>query len=155
MSERSAILLFDGTCGLCAKSVQFVLARERRRRTLRFAALQSTLGRDVQQRHPEIANVDSIIWFEPATDALPESVYVRSDASLRTLGYLGGVWSMVAAAGRLVPPFVRDRVYDLIAKHRHSLVRADASCLLPTPEQRARFIGRIFADEESTEGNGR
>jgi predicted DCC family thiol-disulfide oxidoreductase YuxK len=154
MSERSAILLFDGTCGFCAKSVQFVLSRERRRRTLRFAALQSTLGRDVQQRHPELANVDSVIWFEPAADDQPESVHVRSDASLRALRYLGGPWSSLAVAGRLVPPFVRDAVYDLIAKHRHRLVRPDASCLLPTPEQRARFIGGLFADEESTRGNG-
>jgi predicted DCC family thiol-disulfide oxidoreductase YuxK len=140
MSERSAILLFDGTCGLCAKSVQFVLTRERRRHSLRFAALESTLGREVRERHPELANVDSIIWFEPATDHQPESVHVRSDASLLTLDYLGGVWSVIAIAGRLVPAFVRDRVYDLIARHRHRLVRADASCVLPTLEQRVRFI---------------
>jgi predicted DCC family thiol-disulfide oxidoreductase YuxK len=140
MSERPAILLFDGTCGLCARSVQFVLTRERRRHSLRFATLQSALGQDVQRRHPELANVDSVIWFEPATDGLPESVHIRSDGALRTLRYLGGVWSALGVAGRLVPAFVRDRVYDLIARHRHQLVRADASCLLPTPEQRARFI---------------
>ena len=144
MSERSAILLFDGTCGFCAKSVQFVLTRERRRQSLRFAALQSALGQDVQRRHPELATVDSIIWFEPATDGLPESVHTRSDAALRTLRYLGGVWSALGVAGRLVPAFVRDRVYDVIARHRHRLVRADASCLLPTPEQRARFIDGVF-----------
>ena len=144
MSERSAILLFDGTCGFCAKSVQFVLTRERRRHSLRFAALQSALGQHVQQRHPELANVDSVIWFEPATDGLPESVHVRSDAALRTLRYLGGVWSALGVAGGLVPGFVRDRVYDLIARHRHRLVRADASCLLPTPEQRARFVDGVF-----------
>jgi predicted DCC family thiol-disulfide oxidoreductase YuxK len=140
MSERTAVLLFDGTCGFCARSVQFVLEREQHRRWLRFAALQSTLGQEVQQRHPELANVDSVIWFEPASDGRPESVYVRSDAALRTLRYLGGVWSALGVVGRLVPAFVRDRVYNLIAKHRHRLMRGDASCLLPTPEQRARFI---------------
>jgi len=140
MSERSAVLLFDGTCGLCARSVQFVLAREQRRRSLRFAALQSAFGQEVQRRHPELSNVDSVIWLEPATDGRPESVYVRSDAALRTLRYLGGVWSALGAVGRLVPAVMRDRVYDLIAKHRHRLVRADASCLVPTADQRARFI---------------
>lgn len=140
MSERSAVLLFDGTCGLCARSVQFVLAREQRRRSLRFAALQSTFGQEVQRRHPELVNVDSVIWLEPATDGRPESVHVRSDAALRSLRYLGGVWSALGFVGRLVPAFVRDRVYDLIAKHRHRLMRADASCLVPTPEQRTRFI---------------
>lgn len=140
MSDRGAILLYDGTCGFCAKSVQFVLARERRDGTLRFAALQSAIGIDVQSRHPELADVDSVIWFEPANDAGPESVYVRSAAALRTLRYLGGLWGAVGTAATLVPPFIRDRVYDLVARHRHKLVRADASCLLPTPEQRARFI---------------
>lgn len=144
MNERPAILLFDGTCGLCAKSVQFVLTRERRRHTLRFATLQGALGQDVQQRHPELANVDSVIWFEPAMNGLPESVHVRSDAALRGLRYLGGMWSALGVAGRLVPAFVRDRVYDLIATHRHRFVRADASCLLPTPEQRGRFIDGVF-----------
>ena len=147
MSEQSAVLLFDGTCGLCAKSVQFVLARERRRRSLRFAALQSTFGQEVQKRHPELANVDSVIWLEPASDGRPESVHVRSDAALRTLRYVGGVWSVLGVAGRLVPALVRDRVYDLVAKHRHSLVRADPSCLLPTPEQRARFIDGLFGPQ--------
>ena len=140
MSERSAVLLFDGSCGLCARSVQFVLAREQRRRSLRFAALQSIFGQEVQRRHPQLSNVDSVIWLEPATDGRPESVHVRSDAALRTLVYLGGVWSALGFVGRLVPAVVRDRVYDLIAKHRHRLTSADASCILPTPEQRTRFI---------------
>jgi len=140
VSERSAVLLFDGNCGLCARSVQFVLARERRRRSLRFAALQSSFGQEVQRRHPELSNIDSVIWFEPATGGRPESIHVRSDAALRTLGYLGGVWSALGFMGRLVPAIVRDRVYDLIAKHRHHLMDAHASCLLPTPEQRTRFI---------------
>src|SRR5262249_40522259 len=140
MSERSAVLLFDGTCGLCAKSVQFVLAREQRRRSLRFAPLQSTFGQEVQQRHPELANVDSVIWFEPATDGRPEAVRIRPDAALGTLRFRGGFWGALGAVGRVVPLFGRARVYDLIAKHRHKLVRGDASCLLPTLEQRARFI---------------
>ena len=140
MSDRDAILLYDGTCGFCAKSVQFVLARERQNGRLRFAARQSALGVDVQSRHPELADVDSMIWFEPASGGRAESVLVRSAAALRALRYLGGGWGALSAVGTLVPPFIRDRVYDLVARHRHKLVRADAACLLPTPEQRARFI---------------
>ena len=70
------------------------------------------------------------------------SAVLLFDGTLRTLGYLGGVWSALGVVGRLVPAFVRDRVYDSIAKHRHRLTRADASCILPTPEQRTRFIER-------------
>ncbi|HEY9225860.1 MAG TPA: DCC1-like thiol-disulfide oxidoreductase family protein [Gemmatimonadaceae bacterium] len=140
MGERSAILLYDGTCGFCAQSVQFILAREGERRTLRFAALQSRVGAEVQRRHPKLADVDSMIWFEAAEGGRPEIIYVRSAAALRILDYLGGVWRPLSLVGGIVPRFVRDWVYDLIAKHRHKITRADPSCLLPTPEQRARFI---------------
>jgi len=140
MSEHSAILLYDGTCGFCAKSVQFVLAREKRRHSLRFAPLQSDLGTEVQQRHPELVGVDSVIWLEPAVGGAPESVSVRSTAVFHVMRYLGGVWSVLAGLGSVVPRFARDAVYDLIARHRHKIIRADPSCLLPSPEQRARFI---------------
>ena len=140
MSDQSAILLYDGTCGFCAKSVQFVLAREKRRHTLRFAPLQSDLGVDVQRRHPELVGVDSVIWLEPAAGGAPESVSVRSTAVFHVLRYLGGVWTVLAGLGSIVPRFVRDAVYDLVARHRHKIIRADPSCLLPSPEQRARFI---------------
>jgi predicted DCC family thiol-disulfide oxidoreductase YuxK len=140
MSEQSAILLYDGTCGFCAKSVQFVLAREKRRHTLRFAPLQSDLGMEVQRRHPELVNVDSVIWLEPGADGRPESVSVRSNAVFHTLRYLGGMWTILAALGSIVPRSLRDAVYDFVARHRHKIIRADPSCLLPTPDQRARFI---------------
>lgn len=139
MTRVSAILLFDGTCGFCARSVQFVLARERRHRTLRFASLQSSAGLEVRRRHPELAAVDSVIWLE-TSEAGAERVLVRSSAGLRVLRYLGGVWSVAAALGTMVPRPIRDAVYDLIARHRHTIVRDAPSCLLPTPEQRARFI---------------
>ena len=65
---------------------------------------------------------------------------VRSSAVLRVLRYLGGAWSLVAWAGTLVPRSVRDRVYDFIARHRHKLVRGAPACVIPTPDQRERFL---------------
>jgi predicted DCC family thiol-disulfide oxidoreductase YuxK len=146
MTDRPAILLFDGTCGFCARSVQFVLDRERRRRTLRFASLQSPTGLEIRRRHPEVANVDSVIWVE-SVDSAAERAYVRSAAALRVMGYLGGVWGAVAALGAIVPRFIRDPLYDLIARHRHELAGDAETCILPSAEQRARFI-----DWESTAG---
>jgi predicted DCC family thiol-disulfide oxidoreductase YuxK len=140
MSEQSGILLYDGTCGFCAKSVQFVLAHEKRRHSLRFAPLQSDLGMDVQRRHPELVNVDSVIWLEPGAGGAAESVSVRSTAVFHTLRYLGGAWAVLAALGAVVPRVLRDAVYDFVARHRHKIIRADPSCLLPSPEQRARFL---------------
>lgn len=145
-----ALLLYDGDCGFCARSVQFVLRRERRRRTLRFASLQGPYGSEVRARHPEVDGVDSIIWYEPpGGESRPEAgrgpgagrgerVLVRSDAVLAVLSYLGGGWRLLGALGRLVPRVVRDAAYDLVAHHRRRLASNDA-CLLPTAEQRVRF----------------
>lgn len=144
MTERPAILLFDGTCGFCARNVQFVLGHERRDRSLRFASLQSGVGTELYARHADLRDVDSVIWVEPgdASDgAHPERVLVRSAAVLRVLQYLGGGWAILGAIGAFVPRVLRDAVYDFVARHRHQLIRGDASCLLPTAEQQTRFIG--------------
>jgi len=132
------VLLYDGTCGFCARSVQFVLSHERAGGTLRFARLEGPLGTALRAQHPELAAVDSVLWFEPATVSSPERILWRSSGALRVARYLGGIWSLLASLGALVPRPVRDAVYDWIARHRHELA-ADA-CLVPTPDQRARFI---------------
>lgn len=140
MSDQSALLLFDGSCGFCARSVQFVLRHESRRRTLRFAALDSAIGLEVRARHPAIEGVDSVVWVDADDSSHGEQVLVRSAAVLRVLKYLGGVWQMLAALAVIVPRSLADAVYDFIARHRHKLTRGNPACLLPTPEQRSRFI---------------
>ena len=134
------MLLYDGTCGFCAASVQFVLRRERQH-TLRFAALESEAGREVRARHSQLAGVDSMIWVDaPGTAA--ERVLLRSDAALRVARYLGGPWRL-SAIGRLVPRLLRDGLYDLVARHRHRLISESAQCYLPPPAVRARFLDAL------------
>jgi predicted DCC family thiol-disulfide oxidoreductase YuxK len=130
------VLLYDGECGFCAGSVQFVLAREpkERRGALQFAPIQGSFGATVRTRFPELDGVDSVIWFDPVT----ASVLVRSDAVLATLSHLGGAWRLLAALGRFVPRLLRDAVYARVARHRFEL--AARACLLPTPGERARFL---------------
>jgi predicted DCC family thiol-disulfide oxidoreductase YuxK len=140
MSDRPAILLFDGSCGFCARNVQFVLAHERKRHSLQFASLASSVGDALRRNHPELECIDSVIWYEPAHAGQPEVLLVRSAAALRVSRYLGGLWSVVGRIVSIIPRFVRDAGYDFIARHRHQIIRGDASCLLPTPEQRARFL---------------
>ncbi|HWJ12772.1 MAG TPA: DCC1-like thiol-disulfide oxidoreductase family protein [Gemmatimonadaceae bacterium] len=140
MSDGSALLLYDGTCGFCAESVQFVLKHDRRRRTLRFSSLQGPTALDIRARHPELDVVDSVIWFEPGDNAQPEMVLTKSSAVLRVLRYLGGVWRPLGVLAAIVPRAVRDAVYDLVARHRHRLVRGGPACVVPTPEERNRFL---------------
>jgi predicted DCC family thiol-disulfide oxidoreductase YuxK len=140
MSDRSALLLYDGSCGFCARSVQFVLRHETRRRTLRFAALDSAIGLDVRARHPAIEGVDSVVWVEPAESSGEEHVLVRSAAVLAVLTYLGGMWRGLAGLAAIVPRALSDAVYDFIARHRHKLTRGNPACVVPTADQRERFI---------------
>ena len=140
-ASPAPILLYDGDCGFCARRVRFVLAREGRDRSLRFATLQGPAGEAARRARPDLAGIDSVLWVEPDARGGIARVLVRSDAALRTLTYLGGGWRLLAALGRLVPRRLRDGVYDLIARHRLRLAgRADAACLVPTPEQRRRFV---------------
>src|SRR3954468_2888983 len=132
------VLLYDGTCGFCARSLQFVLRHERHEATLRFARLEGPLGVTLRARHPEIASIDSLIWYEPATANAPEQLLWRSRGVLRVARYLGGVWRVLGSLGMLIPTFILDATYAWIARHRHQL--APDRCLVPTPEQRRRFL---------------
>ena len=132
------ILLYDGTCGFCAWSVQLVL-RHDRRQTLRFASLQGDYGVAVRSRHAALEGVDSIVWVDPDGEDGTEAVAVRSEAALRVARYLGGWWTL-GLVGWVIPRPIRDALYDVIARNRHKLVGAGASCLLPGPEVRQRFL---------------
>lgn len=137
--DTTPVLLYDGECGLCARSVQFVLARESatQRAALRFAPLQGAFGATVRARHPKIATTDSVVWYEPpAVNA--SRVRIRSEAALAMLVHVGGAWNALAVLGRLVPRPLRDAVYDVIARRRFALVAA--ACLVPSSNERDRFL---------------
>lgn len=122
---------------MCADGVQRVL-RHDHHGTLRFAPLQGSFAASVRARHPELDNVDSMVWVEPAGDG-SERLFVRSSAGLRIARYLGGLWS-VLLVGHLLPRSWRDALYDFIARHRHHIAGTRGECLIPTPEIRNRFL---------------
>src|ERR687888_1933432 len=109
-TAEAPVLLYDGVCGFCNKTVQMILDHDRRG-TMRFAALQSDYGRGVVGRHPELRGVDSVVFVENSADGA-ERVHVRSDAALRVLKYLGGAWKLLIVA-KVIPKPVRDFFYDL------------------------------------------
>jgi predicted DCC family thiol-disulfide oxidoreductase YuxK len=137
-SGAAPVLLYDGLCGFCNKSVQLVLEHDRRG-LMRFAALQSDYGLAVVGRHPELRGVDSVVYVERPAGGGAERVHVRSDAALKVAAYLGGPWRLLLA-GRVVPRPVRDYLYDLFARNRYRLFGRYDSCMLPPPEVRSRFL---------------
>ena len=132
LPARTVVAFFDGVCNLCSGAVNFLLDRDRAGR-LRFAPLQGPTFAQLRQAHPELDGVDSFVLWEGAR------VHTRSTAALRSLMALGGVWRL-AAAGLLIPRFLRDAAYDLVARRRYRWFGRQDSCRLPTPELRARFL---------------
>jgi predicted DCC family thiol-disulfide oxidoreductase YuxK len=139
VSLNAPLLLYDGQCGFCAAAVQFILRHEREH-SLLFAALDSEAGTGIRDHHVEVIGIDSMIWVEPSDGSNSPKVLVRSAAALRIASYLGGPWR-VAAVGWVVPRVARDAAYDLVARHRHRLIRRPQQCFLPTPSAMCRFIG--------------
>jgi predicted DCC family thiol-disulfide oxidoreductase YuxK len=136
--REAPVLLYDGVCGFCNKTVQTILKYDRRG-TLRFAPLQSEFAKGVVARHPELANVDSVVFVEKESGTGLERVSVRSTAALRVASYLGGPWRLALVA-RILPTSLRDYFYDLFARYRYRLFGKYDSCMLPPKEARARFV---------------
>lgn len=131
------ILVYDGDCGFCARSVQFVLAHDRRG-VVRFAARDGEAGRALRARH-RLEAVESLLWVDLRDGR--EVVYVYSDAVLQTAHYLGGAYRALAALGGVVPRVLRDPVYNLIARMRRRILGGAAACHLPRPQELARMLG--------------
>lgn len=134
--QPELVLLYDGVCGFCNKSVQFILDHDWRG-TIRFAALQSEFGQATIKRHPELAKVDSVVLLERTNSG--EQVFIRSTAALRLSGYIGGFWGLARIA-YIIPRPLRDLFYDLFARYRYRLFGKYDTCMLPPPEVRGRFL---------------
>jgi len=134
------VLLYDGVCGLCQRTVRWLLRHDPEGRLL-FAPQQWPLAAEVLARHaldPGQANSAVLV----ANFGGPgESLALRSDAILGALTVLGGRWGVLARVGRLIPRSLRDRAYRWLARNRIRLFGAAELCALPTPAERARFFG--------------
>jgi len=126
------IIFYDGDCGFCNFWVQWILKRDHKNHFL-FAALQSTLGQQfLRERHLETENFDSIYLWKP------HSYYLKkSDAAIKIGQLLGGIYQ-ASVAGRILPLWIRDGIYEAIAKRRKNLMTQQ--CLIPTAEERKKFI---------------
>lgn len=126
------MIVFDGICVLCNGWVRFLLKHDHDAR-YRFAAMQTSAGRALLQRHGLDAD-------DPVSFLLVHgrSAWTDTEAIVRVLHGLGRYWRM-AAAIRLVPVLVRDRLYRWVARHRYRWF-GTTTCHVPTPAQRDRFL---------------
>ncbi|WP_269224966.1 thiol-disulfide oxidoreductase DCC family protein [Flavobacterium eburneipallidum] len=134
LPQNKKIILFDGICNLCNSAVQFVIQHDSKD-IFRFVALQSDLGQEILNHigiNPK--NIDSIILYEPGV-----AYYYKSSAAIEIAKSLGGFWHL-GTIFRIIPTGIRNSLYDYIAKNRYKWYGKKESCMIPTPELKAKFL---------------
>jgi predicted DCC family thiol-disulfide oxidoreductase YuxK len=129
------ILFYDGVCGLCDRLVQFVLKRDRRRR-FDFATLQGPFAAETLARFGRDATDLDTVYVLTSDGRLLD----RGRAVLFALGELGPPWSVLALF-RVLPRRVIDWFYMRVAKNRYRIFGRLDACRVPSPDERARFLG--------------
>ena len=137
MAEPAGWVLFDGVCGLCHRTVDFLLRADRRGR-LRFATLQGPTAARLLAQADHNLDLETVLYARHPAGARPD-LLDRSNAILAILEDLGGPWR-AAAALRLVPRPLRDAVYRFVAARRYRWFGKRDACRVPTPAERDRFL---------------
>ena len=131
--EKIGIVLFDGVCNFCNSSVNFIIRHDKKER-YKFAALQSDLGKMLSEKHGiDQSKIDSIILIDNG------NVFVKSSAILRITKNLNYLYPLLFGF-IIIPKFIRDGVYDFIARNRYKWFGKKEACMIPSPEIKKRFI---------------
>lgn len=131
--KNKTILLFDGYCNLCHSSVQFVLKNEKSTE-IYFTSLQSNVGIEILKYYKiDPAKTDSLVLIER------NKAYVKSSAALRISKHLKGIYSL-GFVFMIIPTFMRNWIYDFIAKNRYKWYGKQESCIIPDENLAKRFL---------------
>jgi predicted DCC family thiol-disulfide oxidoreductase YuxK len=131
--QDKPIVFYDGTCGFCQATVQFLL-RHNKKQNLYFAPLQSGLLKQFLTHKLKFSPIpDAVFFYEQG------KLYSHSEAALRITRHLEIPLSWLYYL-RFIPLSFRDFVYNLVARNRYRIAGRKEDCLLPTPEQRARIL---------------
>ena len=126
------IVLFDGVCNLCNASVQFII-RHNKNANLKFASLQSEFGQSQLAKFQLPTEVKTIVFI---TDG---KALLRSNAALEVCQHLNGFYRYLKIL-KIIPAFLRDWIYNIIARNRYSWFGKKDQCWIPTPDLANRFM---------------
>ena len=133
------IILYDGVCGLCNRFVQFILHRDHNA-VFRFASLQSGLAATILARHRANPSALDTVYVAVNYELPGEYLLSRSNAAIFVLKQLPGIGHLAALLLQLVPRFLRDAAYNVIARNRYAIFGRSEVCPLPRDQDRARFL---------------
>jgi predicted DCC family thiol-disulfide oxidoreductase YuxK len=132
--SNKKIILFDGICNLCNKSVLKVIKNDKKN-TFLFAALQSEKGKEIiNYLKIDISKIDSIILYETGI-----SYDIKSTAALKIMNDFGGFW-LLTQIFFVLPEAFRNFVYDYIAKNRYRWFGKKESCMIPSTHLLDKFL---------------
>ncbi len=127
------VLLFDGHCNFCSSTVQFIFQHEKNK-FLHFTSLQSETGKELLLHYKiDPAQTDSLVLIEKG------KAYVKSTAALKVTQYLRSLYPALYCF-MIVPSFMRNWIYDFIARNRYKWFGKSESCMLPDKEFAKRFL---------------
>ena len=132
MNTNNHIILFDGTCNFCSFWVKYVVKRDGKD-MFRLSSLQSEKGQELLEKYKVNPTVDSVVLIEN------ENVYIKSTAALRILKTLGGLKSIFYGF-IIVPAFIRDFFYDIIAKYRYQWFGKNDCEFIPHQNMKNKFL---------------
>ncbi|MFN8259741.1 MAG: thiol-disulfide oxidoreductase DCC family protein [Chitinophagales bacterium] len=132
MNNPDKIVLFDGVCNFCASSVQFII-RHDKTNSLKFASLQSSIGQQLLKNYNMPQGLEGVVFVES------DKAYFKSAAAFRIVRYFGGFWRILIVFS-VLPLFITDFFYDVIARNRYKWFGKKDSCMIPSPEIRSRFL---------------
>ena len=132
--DDKPVIIFDGQCVFCSGWVKFALKRDKNK-TYRFMTAQSATGAALY-RHYGLDDRN----YETNMLLVNGKPYLRSEGSIRMVAGLGFPWSLLKVFS-LVPRPLLDRIYEFVARNRFRLAGRMETCYVPTPEDRARFLG--------------
>lgn len=128
------IILFDGVCNLCNDAVLKVIKHDQKNLFL-FTALQSEIGQQIiSELSIDISKIDSVILYDPE-----KAYYIKSAAALRIMKEFSGFWKIMQIF-TILPDKFNDFFYDFIARNRYKWFGQKESCMIPTPELKAKFL---------------
>lgn len=133
-SSNHPVVLFDGVCNLCNATVQFIIRRDKKNR-FRFAPLQSAYGHKIKQTFDLDSNsLDSVVLI------VSDRLYLKSEAALQIAKRLDGLWPIFFFF-KIIPKFIRDAIYDWIARNRYRWFGKKETCMIPPPNWHDLFLG--------------
>jgi predicted DCC family thiol-disulfide oxidoreductase YuxK len=133
VQDKFIIVLFDGVCNLCNNAVDFIISRDKKNK-FKVGALQEIASKNILKDYQiNEGYLDSLVYIHK------NQVYYKSRAALEIARNLSGFWPLIYIF-IVIPSFLRNPIYDWIARNRYKWFGQKETCRLPTEEEKSKFL---------------